>query len=166
MKLYFLPILVIGVLLISGCTTTPQFDNKTTKPTQETAFSSPTQSPKEPFEALEDMEKEINRISSENKLIGDEHYKQLKGKLDYFESQGADKTKISELRKKLDALLAKPGTSQIMGNESQNKLSVLESEINGILQSGNRVGPDHYNRMLSDLNSLESQGFDKSKIAK
>ncbi len=163
MKLIIL--LIIATVLVSGCSA-PQYNNSITNETVEQNHKNNIlSSTSGPFATLSGVEAEINRIYAGGKLVGDQHYATLNERLDYFKSRGEDKIKIAGLKIKLDSILAKSGGTQTTQQDhNQNSFDVLENEIDEIVKSGKLIGLDHYKRILADLDFLEYQGSDKTKI--
>ena len=109
-----------------------------------------------------EVKRVINALYDDNLIIDDERYLELKQELDIFEDQGIDEVEISDLKEKLETL--KPRSAETTVIHQYNTLDALENEINEIINGNKLVGPDHYQRMLNDLNNLESQGADKQRI--
>src|SRR3989344_7092071 len=108
-----------------------------------------------------EVKRVINALYDDNLIIDDERYLELKQELDIFEDQGIDEVEISDLKEKLETL--KPRSAETTVIHQYNTLDALENEINEIINGNKLVGPDHYQRMLNDLNNLESQGADKPR---
>lgn len=150
-------LLIAGILFLSGCTTTSQ-DNP-----GNLNITSPQDEMETGLSGFNEVKRVITSLYNDQLIIGDDRYFSLKEQLDIFESQGIGAAEISDLRKKLETLKPTSQPEEDAGN--QQTLQSLENEINEIIAAKRLVGPDHYQRMLSDLDTLEREGADAATIA-
>lgn len=148
--------LVLFFILLLGCTS-----QTLSQPSKDKSLKEADNSENSDFK---ETARVINALYDDMLKIGDERYLTLRNQLDEFETLGIGKEQIEPLRLKLEDIRIMPMVNNSRNEGSNSNFDGLVNEINTISEKKTFLDPEHFSRIVAELDFFEAQGIDRKHI--